>query len=79
MITLHFDTTFSDEAKDKALATCHSTAAEAGKFANDAKVKNLIMTHFSARYTSTEQLVEEGKKYHDSVIAANDLLEIEIK
>ena len=76
---LTFDSTFLDESRDRALVTRHSTAAEAGKFANDAQVKNLIMTHFSARYSNTEQLVEEGKKYHDIIIAAKDLLEIEIK
>ena len=76
---LTFDTTFLEELKDKALATRHSTAAEAGKFASDANVKNLIMTHFSARYSSVKPLVAEGSKYHNSIIAAEDLLEVEIK
>ena len=76
---LTFDTTFLEELKEKALETRHSTATEAGKFAHDAKVENLIMTHFSARYANTEPLVNEGKKFHDSIIAAEDLLEIEIK
>lgn len=76
---LVFDTTFSDELREKALATRHSTAAEAGKLAHDAHVKNLIMTHFSARYENTDSLVEEGKKFHDSIIAASDLLQVEIK
>ena len=75
---LTFDTTFSDEQKDRALATRHSTASEAGMFARKANVKNLIMTHFSARYTDVKQLVVEGRKFHDSVIAAHDLLEIEV-
>ena len=74
-----FDTTFLDELKDKALETRHSTAAESGKFAHDADVGTLIMTHFSARYFDTGPLVLEGKQFHDSIIAAKDLLEIEIK
>ena len=45
----------------------------------NANVKNLILTHFSARYGDENILVEEARKIHDSVIAAKDLLEIEIK
>ena len=76
---LTFDTTFLEELRDKALETRHSTAAEAGKFARDANIRNLIMTHFSARYTNTDPLVREGQKFHRSIIAARDLLEVEIK
>ncbi len=76
---LTFDATFLDELKDRALATRHSTAAEAGKFARDANVTNLIMTHFSARYSSTKPLVQEAGRLPGTVIAAEDLLEIEIK
>jgi ribonuclease Z len=39
----------------------------------------LILTHFSARYNDESVLLEEAKKIHSSVIAARDLLEIEIK
>lgn len=76
---LVFDSTFVDELKDKALKTHHSTALEAATLAKNANVKNLILTHFSARYDDENILVEEARKIHDSVIAAKDLLEIEIK
>ncbi len=75
---LTFDTTFLEELRDKALETGHSTAAESGKFARDANVGTLIMTHFSARYSDAEPLVSEGRRFHDSVIAAEDLLEVEV-
>ena len=76
---LVFDSTFLDEIKEKALETHHSTAKEAGTLAKNANVKNLILTHFSARYKDEEQHLAEAKKFHDSVIASKDLLEIEIK
>jgi len=76
---LVFDATFLDELKDRAVHTGHCTAAEAGRFARDARVKNLIMTHFSARYADTRPLVEEGRQFHGSVVAAKDLLEVEIE
>jgi ribonuclease Z len=76
---LSFDSTFSRELQDKALETHHSTAKEAADLAKKANVSNLILTHFSARYNDESVLLEEAKTIHSSVIAAKDLLEIEIK
>ena len=76
---LVFDSTFLDEEKQRAQETCHSTAKQAATIAKNANVKNLILTHFSARYKDEIGHFEEAKKIHDSVITARDLLEIEIK
>jgi ribonuclease Z len=75
---LVFDSTFSDELKEKAIQTCHSTAKEAATFAKNASVSNLILTHFSARYKDENVLLEEAKTVHSSVIAAKDQLKINI-
>ena len=76
---LSFDSTFSNELKEKAIETCHSTAKEAAMLAKNSNVENLILTHFSARYKNEGELLAEAKTIHNSVIAAKDLLEIEIK
>ena len=76
---LVFDATFLDEEKQRAQDTCHSTAKQAATIAKSAKVKNLVLTHFSARYKDEIGHLQEASKIHDSVIAARDLLEIEIK
>jgi ribonuclease Z len=76
---LSFDCTFSDELKEKAIETYHSTAKEAAMLAKKANVANLILTHFSARYKDESVLLQEAKQIHNSVIPAKDLLEIEIK
>jgi len=76
---LVFDSTFLDELKEKAKETCHSTAKEAAALGEKARVKNLILTHFSARYKDETLHLEEAKQIHDSVITARDLLEVEIK
>ncbi len=76
---LVFDSTFSDELKEKAVESCHSTAKEAATFAKNASVSNLILTHFSARYKDEKVLLEEAKTVHNSVIAANDQLKVEIE
>jgi len=76
---LVFDSTFLDELKDKAVETHHSTAKEAASLAKNANVSNLILTHFSARYKDESVLENEAKIIHNSVIAAKDQLQIEIK
>ena len=76
---LTFDSTYSDELRDKAKDHYHSTAKEAAQLAKNAGVANLILTHFSARYDDAEEMVKEAKTVHNSIIAAQDLLEIEIK
>ena len=75
---LSFDCTFSFDLKDRAIETNHGTAKEAAELAKNANVKNLILTHFSARYSDESVLLDEAKQVHESVIAAKDLLEIEI-
>ena len=76
---LVFDSTFLDEEKQRAQDTCHSTAKQAATLGKNANVKNLILTHFSARYKDESGHLNEAKEIHDSVVTASDLLEIEIK
>ena len=75
---LVFDSTFIEKEKERALDTCHSTAKQAAELGKNAKVKNLILTHFSARYKDELQHKMEAEKIHNSVITAKDLLEVEI-
>ncbi len=76
---LVFDSTFLDEEKQRAQDTCHSTAKQAATLGKNAKVKNLVLTHFSARYKDESEHLREAQEIHNSVITAKDLLEIEIK
>ena len=75
---LVFDSTFIEEEKQRALETCHSTAKQAAELGKNAKVKNLILTHFSARYKDEMAHKSEAEKIHAAVITAKDLLEVEI-
>ncbi len=76
---LVFDSTFLEEEILRAQETCHSTAKQAATVGKNAKVKNLILTHFSARYKDEVGHLKEAQEIHNSVITASDLLEIEIK
>ena len=70
---LVFESTYSHDKLEKAIENGHSTAAEAAMIAKESKVNKLILTHFSARYDDTFELVNEAKLIHDNVEAAEDL------
>ena len=76
---LIFDSTFLEAEKQKAQDTCHSTAKQAATLGKKANVKNLVLTHFSARYKDEMEHLKEAQEIHNSVITARDLLEIEIQ
>lgn len=73
------DGTLAEELKDWAVETKHSTAKEAALLAKKAKVKQLILTHISSRYSeSTELLYHDAKSVFENVKIAEELMEIEI-
>lgn len=73
------DASFTEELKDKALESGHSTAKEAGEVARKAKVKKLILTHLSARFSKDPaKLLIEAKEVFEDVEVAKDFLEITI-
>ncbi len=73
------DCTLADELKEWAIETKHSTAKEAAELAKRAKVKELILTHISSRYSeSPGMLLQEAKRIFQRVKLAEDLMELEI-
>ncbi|MEM3684141.1 MAG: ribonuclease Z [Conexivisphaerales archaeon] len=75
---LIFDSTYSEEYAAEARRFGHSTAAEAAKLAAAAGVGKLVLTHFSQRISQVSKMVEEARKYHEDVVAAEDLSQFEI-
>ncbi|MDG6988137.1 MAG: ribonuclease Z [Nitrososphaerota archaeon] len=75
---LIFDSTFKGSDGDKAVARKHSTCIEAAEMAKKAKARRLVLTHFSARYTSTAPLVKEARRVFPAVMAASDGLTVEV-
>jgi len=74
---LIFDSTFDDSLIDKAILDMHSTASEAAELAAKANVKLLVLTHISARYeNSPDILLNQAKKIFNNVIIAEDFLEL---
>jgi ribonuclease Z len=69
---LYHEATFLNEMKARALETYHSTALEAGMFAQKANVKKLLIGHFSSRYEDVEILENEAKTQFQNTIAVRD-------
>ena len=69
---LVFESTFITPEKDKAIERFHSTALEASLLAKIAKVKKLILTHFSSRYTNLKLIEMEAKKNFENIHIAHD-------
>ncbi|HUW92291.1 MAG TPA: ribonuclease Z [Bacteroidales bacterium] len=58
---LYHEATFGSEHTSLARKTGHSTAEQAATVARDARVRRLIIGHFSARYRSPAPLEEEAR------------------
>ena len=56
---LYHEATFMSELEDRAEQTGHSTTLQAASIAKDAKVKQLLIGHYSQRYKNLEDLLDE--------------------
>lgn len=70
---LVFESTFTEQEKNKAVERFHSTALETSLFAKNANVKKLILTHFSSRYTNLKLIEREAKTNFSNIHVAHDL------
>ncbi len=67
---LYHEATFANDLIDRAKETHHCTTNEAGLIAKNAKVKKLIIGHFSARYNDLDILLNETKKVFENTSLA---------
>ena len=72
------EATFKTELSDKAYEYSHLTIKDAAYIATRANVKQLIITHFSQRYKSTNEIEREAEEYFGNVKAAYDFMKIKI-
>ncbi len=59
---LYHEATFTEDEKERARQTKHSTAAEAADIALRARVKKLVIGHFSARYKDLAPVLKEANE-----------------
>ena len=73
------EATFADDEEPRARETGHATAREAAQVAAKAGVKQLVLTHLSARYSiNASELLQQAKEVFPETVVARDGLEIEI-
>lgn len=72
------EATFDDEMKQRAIEDGHSTPSIAAETAKQACVKQLIITHISARYKNANLLLKQAKKIFYNTKIAKDFMELEL-
>jgi ribonuclease Z len=70
------ESTFKEEHSDKGTDYKHLTTRDACQIAANADVEKLIITHFSQRYTTTHEMLEEARQYFPNVEAAYDFMKV---
>jgi len=69
---LYHEATFTDNLKDLAVKTFHSTAKQAAQLALKANVGKLIIGHFSSRYKDVNLLLDEAREVFPNTFSVND-------
>jgi ribonuclease Z len=67
---LYHEATFLEELRDFAKITKHSTTIDAANIAKLAKVKKLIIGHFSARFNDASLFEKEARTIFENTVAA---------
>ncbi len=67
---LYHEATFTEDMAARAETTFHSTASEAGRFAFQHGVRQLLIGHFSSRYFDVQPFLEEARaEFPDTLLA----------
>jgi len=69
---LYHEATFLEDHQNLAAKTKHSTASQAAKIAQLAKVKRLVLGHYSSRYRDKSDFLKESLPIFESVELASD-------
>jgi len=73
---LYHEATFAESEAIRAQQTFHSTARQAAKIAKAANVKQLILGHFSSRYTELDDLLHEARSVFPNTLLAYEGMDI---
>ena len=72
------EATYTSKLEEKSLSYGHMTAKQAALLANQANVKKLILTHFSQRYKTSDEILEDAKTYFNNVVCAYDFMKVRL-
>jgi len=71
------EATFTDEERDRAAQTLHSTARQAAEVAAEAEVRLLALTHLSSRYGGRE-IRDEARAVFENTVVPRDFDAVEV-
>lgn len=69
---LYHEATFLEDRADRAAVTYHSTASQAATMATMANARQLLLGHFSARYTGLDEFLREAQPLFANVSLATE-------
>jgi ribonuclease Z len=69
---LYHEATFVHAEVSRAKKTFHSTSKEVGQIAAKANIKNILLGHFSARYDSIDEHLDECQQFVPNVFCVED-------
>lgn len=75
---LYHEATFAESDAARAKETFHSTARQAAEIARMAKVKRLLIGHYSARYEEISQLKREADEIFNGTMLGNEGMRISL-
>ena len=75
---LCLECTFADDMEQLAFERKHLTASQAGRLARQAGVKQLLLTHISARYREDEPLISQARAEFKNTLLAADNMRVEV-
>lgn len=73
MDLLYHEATYCSENENRAKLYYHSTARQAAMVALKAKVKRLVVGHFSARYENEDVILKEAQELFPNTDLANEM------
>jgi ribonuclease Z len=72
------EATYASKLEIKGREYYHMTAKQAAHIANKADVKQLILTHMSARYKDCREVEDDAKSVFDNVRCAYDFMKVRL-
>ncbi len=72
------EATYASSLPHKAEQYSHMTAKESALLGNQANVKKLVLTHFSQRYDTTQEIEEDARTYFSDAVCAHDFMKIKL-